>query len=49
VASDECGGGQIEDQASIHLLIEIEVEVVEGSLRIAMSESMSRALSLAGF
>jgi hypothetical protein len=34
VASDECGGRQIEDQASIHLFIEVEVEVVERSLRI---------------
>ena len=28
------GCGEIEDQASIHLLIEVEVEVVEGFLRI---------------
>ena len=34
VASDERGCRQIENQASIHLFVEVEVEVVEGSLRI---------------
>ena len=35
VAGDEGAGGQIEDQAAIHLGIEGEVEVVEGLLRVA--------------
>jgi hypothetical protein len=35
VAGDEGAGGQIEDQAAIHLLVEGEVEVVEGLLGIA--------------
>ena len=32
---DEGAGGQVEDQAAVHLLVEVEVEVVEGSLRVA--------------
>ena len=35
VARDERASGQIEDQAAIHLLIESEVEVVEGLLGVA--------------
>jgi hypothetical protein len=35
VASDERSSRQIENQASIHLFVEVEVKVVEGSLRIA--------------
>ena len=35
VARDKGAGGQIEDQAAIHLLVESEVEVVEGLLRVA--------------
>ena len=33
VPGDEGAGGEIEDQAAIHLLVEGEVEVVEGLLR----------------
>src|SRR6185312_2698615 len=32
---DEGAGGQIEDQAAIHLRVETEVEVIQSSLRIA--------------
>jgi hypothetical protein len=32
---DESAGGQIEDQATIHLLIEVEVELVEGLLGVS--------------
>jgi hypothetical protein len=35
VACDKSTGGEIEDQAAIHLLIEVKVEVVEGLLRVA--------------
>jgi len=35
VAGDEGAGGEIEDQAAIHLLVEGEVEVVEGLLGVA--------------
>ena len=31
----ESRGGQIEDQTAIHLLVETEVEIVEGPLRLA--------------
>src|SRR6266850_8461326 len=34
-ARDERGRRQIEDQAPIHLLVEVEIKVVEGHLRIA--------------
>src|SRR6476660_7277547 len=34
-ASDERGRRQIEDQAPVHLLVEVEIEVVERNLRIA--------------
>jgi hypothetical protein len=32
VARDESAGGQVEHQAAIHLLVEVEVEAVEGFL-----------------
>ena len=35
MASDEGAGGQVENQTAIHLLIEVEVEVVESSLWVA--------------
>src|SRR3974390_3111889 len=35
MATDEGASGQIEDQAAVHLLVEVEVEVVEGLLRVA--------------
>jgi hypothetical protein len=35
MAGDERGCGQIEDQASIHLPVEIEIEVIQRPLRIA--------------
>jgi hypothetical protein len=34
MAGDESARGQVEDQAAIHLLVEVEVEVVERLLRI---------------
>src|SRR5205823_9674919 len=34
-ASDERGRRQIEDQAPVHLLVEVEIEIVECLLRIA--------------
>jgi hypothetical protein len=34
VASDESPGGQVEDQAAVHLLVEVEVEVIESLLRV---------------
>src|SRR5439155_22668627 len=35
VFSDEAGGGEVEDEAAVHLLVEVEVEVIECLLRIA--------------
>src|SRR6266704_950050 len=35
MASDKSSGGEVEDQATIHLLVEVEVEVIEGFLRVA--------------
>jgi len=35
VACDERASGQIEDQATIHLLVESEVEVIESLVRVA--------------
>ena len=35
MARDEGAGGEIEDQTAIHLLVESEVEVVEGLLGVA--------------
>src|SRR5271170_8105739 len=33
--SDEGAGGQIEDQAAIHLRVKTEVEIIQSSLRVA--------------
>ncbi len=35
VAGDKGAGGQVEDQTAIHLLVEAEVEVVQGLLGVA--------------
>jgi hypothetical protein len=35
VAGDKGAGGEIEDQAAIHLLVEVEVEVIESLLGVA--------------
>src|SRR5260370_11228955 len=35
MASDEGAGGQVEDQTAIHLLMDVEVEVVEAPLWVA--------------
>ena len=35
MACDERASGQIEDQATIHLLVESEVEVIESLVRVA--------------
>jgi len=35
MASHEGAGGQVEDQTAIHLLVEVEVEVVEAPLWVA--------------
>ena len=49
MASDEGAGGQVEHQAAIHLLVEVEVEAVEGSLWVAklglFSSSFQQALT----
>jgi hypothetical protein len=34
-ANDECGRRQVEDQTPVHLLVKVEIEVVERHLRIA--------------
>src|SRR5882724_1370064 len=44
MAGDEGGGGQIEDQTAIHLLVEVEVKVVECLLGIAESRLLSPTL-----
>src|ERR1035438_2507695 len=44
VARDERSGSQIEDQTAIHFLIEVEVEVVERSLRITKLRLFSSPL-----
>ena len=44
MASDEGSGGQVEDQTAIHLLVEVEVEVVEGPLRVAKLGLLGPAL-----
>src|SRR5260370_37479626 len=44
VARDECSGSQIEDQTTIHLLIEVAVEVVARSLRITKLRLFSSPL-----
>src|ERR1700758_912358 len=35
MATDEGASGEIEDETAIHLLVEVEVEVIEGLLGIA--------------
>jgi hypothetical protein len=44
VASDERSGRQIENQTSIHLFVEVEVKVVERSLRITELRLFSSSL-----
>src|SRR5260370_34126960 len=46
--ADEGACGQVEDQAAIHLGIEVEVEVVEGLLRIAEGGLLAPPLQQAG-
>src|SRR5262249_40597668 len=56
MASDERCGRQIEDQAAIHLLVEVEIEVIERHLRIAklclfpspLQESVAAASQIIG-
>jgi hypothetical protein len=43
VFGDEVSGGEIEDEAAVHLLVEVEVEVVERFLRIAKRGVFSAA------
>jgi hypothetical protein len=43
VLGDEVGGGEIEDEAAVHLLIEVEVEVIERFERIAKLRVFSAA------
>ena len=49
MASDEGAGGQVEDQTAIHLLVEVEVEVIEVLLRIAklglLGSSLQQAIT----
>jgi hypothetical protein len=47
MASHEGAGGQVEDQTAIHLLVEVEVKVVEGSLRVAKLSLLGPALQQA--
>ena len=42
---DELGGGELEDEAAIHLLVEVEVEGVEGLVRIAKVRLLVRRSS----
>src|SRR3954463_15641762 len=46
-ALDEGGGGEVEDEATIHLRVEGEVEVVEGLVRIAEAGVFAAALQQA--
>src|SRR6266481_7787939 len=52
-ASDERGRRQVKDHAPIHFLVEVEIEVVEGHLRIAPCFSEKGAtkpgVTVAGF
>jgi hypothetical protein len=52
VTGDEGTSGEIEDQAAIHLLIEVEVEVVQGLLGVAelglLCPPLQQALATAG-
>jgi hypothetical protein len=47
MASNEGAGGQVEDQTAIHLLVEVEVEVVDGCLRVAKLSLLGPALQQA--
>jgi hypothetical protein len=47
MASDEGAGGQVEDQTAIHLLVEVEVEVVESPLWVAKLGLLGPALEQA--
>src|SRR5439155_17929164 len=42
--ADEARGGQLVDQGAAHLLVEIEVETVEGAVRIAEAGLLGAAL-----
>ena len=44
VTGDEGAGGQVEDQTAIHLGVEVEVEVVQGFLRVAKLSLLAPAL-----
>src|SRR5260370_21372289 len=44
MASNEGAGGQVEDQTAIHLLVEVEVEVVESPLWVAKLGLLGSAL-----
>jgi hypothetical protein len=44
MTSDEGSGGQVEDQTAIHLLVEVEVEVVEVALWVAKLGLLGSAL-----
>ena len=46
--ANEGAGGQIEDQAAIHLRVEGEVEVVQGSVRVAKAGLLCAAAPAAG-
>ncbi len=43
-AIDELGGGELEDQAAIHLLVEVEIEGIEGLVRLAKQSVLGTAL-----
>ena len=47
MASNEGAGGQVEDQTAIHLLVEVEVEVVEAPLWVAKLGLLGSALQQA--
>src|SRR5205823_13545036 len=47
VFSDEVGGGEVEDKAAVHLLVEVEVEVIQYLLRIAECGGLSAAFQQA--
>src|SRR5439155_19845893 len=42
--ADEACGGQLVDQGAVHLLVEIEVEAVQGAARIAEAGLLGAAL-----
>ena len=41
---DEVSGGEVEDEAAVHLLVEVEVEVIQCLLRIAELGGLSAAI-----